>query len=66
LKRRENRCHGAADPRGRGRFVRHPVFGEGRIESSEGEGADRKIVARFPGVGLKKILVRASRMEIFD
>jgi DNA helicase-2/ATP-dependent DNA helicase PcrA len=50
----------------RGRRVLHPVFGEGRIESSEGEGADRKIVARFPGVGLKKILVRASRMEIFD
>jgi DNA helicase-2/ATP-dependent DNA helicase PcrA len=50
----------------RGRRVRHPVFGEGRIESSEGEGTDQKIVARFPGVGLKKILVRAARMEIFD
>jgi len=50
----------------RGRRVLHPVFGEGRIESSEGEGADRKILARFPGLGLKKILVRAVRMEILD
>ncbi len=54
------------DKSANGRHVRHPIFGEGRIESSEGEGADRKIVARFPGVGLKKILVRAARMEIFD
>jgi DNA helicase-2/ATP-dependent DNA helicase PcrA len=51
---------------GRPRAVRHPVFGDGRVEAVEGEGADRKIVARFPGYGVKKILVRAVRMEILD
>ncbi len=48
------------------RRVRHPVFGEGKVESVEGEGADRKIIARFPVYGLKKILVRAVAMEFFE
>jgi len=50
----------------RGRRVLHSIFGEGRIESTEGEGADQKILANFPGVGRKKILVRAAKMEILD
>ena len=53
-------------PARRPRTVRHPLFGEGRVEAVEGEGADRKIIARFPGYGIKKILVRAVRMEIID
>jgi DNA helicase II / ATP-dependent DNA helicase PcrA len=48
------------------RRVRHPVFGEGWVERVEGTGADEKIIVRFPGYGLKKILVRAVRMEFFD
>jgi hypothetical protein len=51
---------------GRPRKVRHPIFGEGKVESVEGEGADRKIIARFPVYGLKKILVRAVAMEFFE
>jgi DNA helicase-2/ATP-dependent DNA helicase PcrA len=43
--------------------VRHPVFGEGRIEASEGEGDNRKITVFFPGSGRKKILVRLVKME---
>jgi DNA helicase-2/ATP-dependent DNA helicase PcrA len=55
------------EPSGRKhRRVRHPVFGEGRIEAVEGEGPDRKIIARFPVYGLKKILVRAVAMEFYD
>jgi DNA helicase-2/ATP-dependent DNA helicase PcrA len=46
--------------------VRHPVFGEGRIEASEGEGNDRKLIVRFPVYGLKKLLVRAAKMELLD
>lgn len=55
-------------PSGEGapRKVRHPVFGEGTIERVEGEGADRKIIARFPVYGLKKILVRAVAMEFLE
>ena len=56
----------AGSPSGRPRAVRHPVFGDGRVEAVEGEGADRKIVARFPGYGVKKILIRAVRMEILE
>ncbi len=51
---------------GRPRAVRHPLFGDGRVEAVEGEGADRKIVARVPGYGVKKILVRAVRMEVLE
>jgi DNA helicase-2/ATP-dependent DNA helicase PcrA len=51
---------------GRPRRVRHPVFGEGKIESIDGEGNDRKVIARFPVYGLKKILVRAVAMEFID
>jgi len=50
----------------RPRKVRHPVFGEGKVESVQGEGEDRKIIARFPVYGLKKILVRAVAMEFLD
>jgi DNA helicase-2/ATP-dependent DNA helicase PcrA len=48
------------------RKVRHPVFGEGKVESVQGEGDDRKIIARFPVYGLKKILVRAVAMEFLE
>ena len=53
-------------PSGRPRRVRHPVFGEGKVEAVEGEGQDRKIIARFPVYGLKKILVRAVAMEFLE
>ncbi|MBP2682954.1 MAG: pcrA [Deltaproteobacteria bacterium] len=51
---------------GRPSRVRHPVFGEGKIEAIDGEGNDRKVIARFPVYGLKKILVRAVAMEFID
>ncbi len=53
-------------PAGHPRKVRHPVFGEGKVESVQGEGEDRKIIARFPVYGLKKILVRAVAMEFLE
>jgi DNA helicase-2/ATP-dependent DNA helicase PcrA len=53
-------------PSGKPRRVRHPVFGEGKVEAVEGEGADRKIIARFPVYGVKKILVRAVSMEFLE
>ena len=52
-------AHAARRPR----RVRHPVFGEGSVEASEGEGENRKITAFFPGFGRKKILVRLVTME---
>jgi len=54
------------NPSVRPRKVRHPVFGEGKVESVQGEGEDQKIIARFPVYGLKKILVRAVAMEFLD
>jgi DNA helicase-2/ATP-dependent DNA helicase PcrA len=56
---------GAPEGGGRPKAVRHPMFGEGRVEASEGEGADQKLIVRFPVYGLKKLLVRAAKMEIF-
>ncbi|GAB4239553.1 MAG: UvrD-helicase domain-containing protein [Deltaproteobacteria bacterium] len=58
--------HGSDSAAGRPRRVRHPVFGEGRIEAIDGDGNDRKVIARFPVYGLKKILVRAVAMEFLD
>jgi hypothetical protein len=54
------------NPPARPRKVRHPVFGEGKVESVQGEGDDRKIIARFPVYGVKKILVRAVAMEFLE
>jgi DNA helicase-2/ATP-dependent DNA helicase PcrA len=42
-----------------GARVKHPSFGVGTVEDSDGEGMNRKLVVRFgPGVGLKKVLAR--------
>jgi len=50
-----DRVPGAAlrdgEPPARPRKVRHPVFGEGKIEAIDGEGNDRKIIARFRSTG---------------
>ena len=62
---REPRYEGE-NPSGHPSKVRHPVFGEGKVEAVQGEGEDRKIIARFPVYGLKKILVRAVAMEFLD
>jgi len=44
---------------GRGARVKHPSFGVGTVEDSDGEGLNRKLVVRFgPGVGLKRVLAR--------
>jgi len=44
---------------GPGARVKHPSFGVGTVEDSDGEGLNRKLVVRFgPGVGLKKVLAR--------
>lgn len=55
----------AQDDPNRPKRVRHPVFGEGRVEGCDGEGADQKLIVRFPGIGLKKLLVRVANMELF-
>lgn len=59
------RPEGREFPEPRPRRVVHPLFGDGVVEAVEGTGEERKITARFPGYGRKKILVRAVRMEIF-
>ena len=35
------------------------------MEACEGEGAEQKLIVRFPVYGLKKLLVRAAKMELF-
>jgi DNA helicase-2/ATP-dependent DNA helicase PcrA len=41
-----------------GTRVHHPMFGEGRVLSREGEGANLKLTIRFTDHGTKKILPR--------
>lgn len=41
-----------------GTWVRHPMFGEGRVLSREGEGQNLKLTIRFTDHGTKKILPR--------
>ena len=44
---------------GPGARVKHPSFGVGTVEESDGEGLNRKLVVRFgPGVGIKRVLAR--------
>jgi len=47
------------DGLGPGARVKHPTFGVGTVEASDGAGLTRKLEVRFgPGVGLKKVLAR--------
>jgi DNA helicase-2/ATP-dependent DNA helicase PcrA len=47
------------DALGPGARVKHPTFGVGTVESSDGIGPTRKLEVRFgPGVGVKKVLAR--------
>ena len=42
-----------------GARVRHPTFGVGTIEDTDGQGANLKLTVRFPpGVGIKRVLAR--------
>ena len=44
---------------GPGARVKHPSFGVGTVEDSDGDGMNRKLVIRFgPGVGVKRVLAR--------
>jgi DNA helicase-2/ATP-dependent DNA helicase PcrA len=48
----------SADDLRPGTWVRHPMFGEGRVLSREGEGQNLKLTIRFTDHGTKKILPR--------
>jgi hypothetical protein len=44
---------------GPGARVRHPTFGVGTVEDTDGKGDALKLTVRFPpGVGIKKVLAR--------
>jgi DNA helicase-2/ATP-dependent DNA helicase PcrA len=51
------------DPLRPGTWVVHPMFGEGRILSREGEGANLKLTIRFNQHGTKKILPRYTTLQ---
>ena len=49
----------AVEALGPGARVRHPTFGVGTVEDTDGQGANLKLTVRFPpGVGIKKVLAR--------
>lgn len=44
--------------------VIHPFFGEGTIQSCEGNDSQRKITVRFPKVGTKKLVAQMANLTI--
>jgi DNA helicase-2/ATP-dependent DNA helicase PcrA len=54
---------GAVDDYRPGVRVRHPRWGIGTIRERIGAGEDLKVVVTFAGVGLKKLAVKAARLE---
>jgi DNA helicase-2/ATP-dependent DNA helicase PcrA len=53
----------AGSPFAVGMRVRHPVWGAGTIQSSEGIGEDAKVVVAFRAAGTKKLAVKFARLE---
>ena len=49
-----------------GNIVVHERFGKGEVISIEGQGGDKKAEIKFEKVGLKKLLLRFSRLEIIS
>ena len=49
-----------------GNIVVHERFGKGEVISIEGQGGDRKAEIKFEKGGLKKLLLRFSRLEIIS
>ena len=47
-----------------GMRVRHPKFGEGRVNSVEGMDMDQKAMILFQRVGAKRLKVRYANLEI--
>ncbi len=47
-----------------GMQVSHERFGEGKVLSLEGEGANRKATIFFPGVGQKQLLLKFAKLKI--
>jgi DNA helicase-2/ATP-dependent DNA helicase PcrA len=47
----------------RGTFVRHEMFGRGRVVAVSGTGETQKAVVQFDGVGLKNLLVKYAKLR---
>ncbi len=46
-----------------GSTVRHPLFGIGRVQRSDGEGEEAKVTVFFSSVGAKKLALKYARLE---
>jgi DNA helicase-2/ATP-dependent DNA helicase PcrA len=47
-----------------GMKVKHARFGEGKVLTISGEGADKKAGVFFSGIGLKQLLLKFAKLEI--
>ncbi len=48
----------------RGMIVRHEMFGEGKVLSVSGRGANAKAIIQFPGVGQKNLMLKYAKLKI--
>ncbi|MCX8031024.1 MAG: UvrD-helicase domain-containing protein [Thermodesulfovibrionales bacterium] len=49
---------------GIGSKVRHPVWGVGVIRDCCGEGDDTKVMINFPGIGIKRVLLKFAKLQV--
>ena len=46
--------------------VKHARFGEGKVLTVSGDGADKKAGVFFSGIGLKQLLLKFAKLEILQ
>ena len=49
-----------------GMKVKHTRFGEGKVLTISGDGADKKAGVFFSGIGLKQLLLKFAKLEILQ
>ena len=59
----EDQSRGGADLEA-GMRVRHAMFGIGTVISVEPMDGDAKLVVKFPGVGVKRLLAKYAKLEV--
>jgi len=43
--------------------VRHPTFGRGEVVECSGAGSRTTVIVRFPGVGVKRLMLHYAKLE---
>jgi DNA helicase-2/ATP-dependent DNA helicase PcrA len=47
-----------------GQRVKHPLFGDGMIIESKGEGDDELVTVAFEGAGIKRLMANVAELKV--